>query len=101
MTFQFVSLAWILFRAGSPGAAWTYLRSVSLHGPAQGSLVPVFHLLLVGLFIGLEALRRDGAPWSRFRRIPRPVRLAAYGLFLCLVVLLAADTHNEFIYAAF
>ncbi len=101
VTFHFVSAAWILFRAGSLRTAWSYLGRVSLHPPAQGSPVPVFHLLLVGLFIGLEALRRDGAPWSRFRRIPRPIRVAAYGLFLCLLVFLAADTTNEFIYAVF
>jgi hypothetical protein len=101
LTFQFVSLAWILFRAGSPEAAWSYLRRVSLHPPAQGSPVPIFHLLLIGLFIGLEALRRDEAPWSLLRRIPRPVRIIAYGFFLCLIIVLAADTKNEFIYAGF
>jgi alginate O-acetyltransferase complex protein AlgI len=101
MTFQFVSLAWILFRAGSLEAAWAYLRQVGVRTPFQGSPLPVFHLLLVGLFIGLEALRRDRAPWSLLRRIPRPVRIIAYGLFMCLIIALAAETNNEFIYAGF
>jgi hypothetical protein len=49
----------------------------------------------------LEALRRDRAPWSLLRRIPRPVRIIAYGFFMCLIIALAAETNNEFIYAGF
>jgi hypothetical protein len=36
-----------------------------------------------------------------WQKLPRPLRIAAFALFLCLTTILAVDANNEFIYFNF
>jgi alginate O-acetyltransferase complex protein AlgI len=101
LTFHFVSFAWVLFRAESLPAAGDYFRR--LFGPSLFAepRIPVFHLLLVFLFIGFETLRNAAPRWTWPARLPRPLKIAGLAFFLCLIAILAAETNNEFIYATF
>jgi len=101
LTFNFVCFAWVFFRSESLAAAGGYLRR--MFGPSLFAepRIPVFHLLLVLLFIGFEAFRKAAPRWNWPERLPRPLKIAGLALFLCLIAILAVDTHNEFIYATF
>lgn len=100
-TFHFVCLAWVVFRSESLAAAGRYFGR--LFGPAllSGGRIPALALLVTLFFIALEALRAAAAGRRWTERLPRPVRVAGFALFLCLLAILAADTTNEFIYSNF
>jgi alginate O-acetyltransferase complex protein AlgI len=99
--FCLVSLAWVFFRSPSLASAWNYLGSVSFKLPRRGVGVLLFLASLLVVFILSEWLIKNRkALWGE-RRIPAPVQAVAYALFLCLIIILAADTSNEFLYFQF
>jgi len=101
ITFNLVSLAWVFFRAESLTAALAFLQKISRQIPATRRGLLVFDILLVLLVIGLEALFKNHARWPMWQKLPRPLRIAAFALFLCLTTILAVDANNEFIYFNF
>jgi D-alanyl-lipoteichoic acid acyltransferase DltB (MBOAT superfamily) len=101
ITFNLVSLAWVFFRAESLTAALAFLQKISRQIPATRRGLLVFDILLVLLVIGLEALFKNHVRWPMWQKLPRPLRIAAFALFLCLTTILAVDANNEFIYFNF
>ncbi|MHB8055617.1 MAG: MBOAT family O-acyltransferase, partial [Candidatus Aminicenantales bacterium] len=99
--FGLVSLAWVFFRAPSLAAAWNYFVNISLALPKRGVGVIVFMASLLAVFVLGEGLCKNRkALWGE-RRVPAAVQAAALALFLCLIIILAADTGNEFLYFQF
>jgi hypothetical protein len=82
-------------------AALAFLQKISRQIPATRRGLLVFDILLVVLVIGLEALFKNHARWPMWQKLPRPLRIAAFALFLCLTTILAVDANNEFIYFNF
>ncbi|MCJ7610952.1 MAG: hypothetical protein MUP19_01705, partial [Candidatus Aminicenantes bacterium] len=99
--FCLVSLAWVFFRSPSLASAWNYLGSVSFKLPRRGVGVLLFLASLLVVFILSEWLIKNRKSLWGERRIPAPVQAVAYALFLCLIIILAADTSNEFLYFQF
>jgi alginate O-acetyltransferase complex protein AlgI len=99
--FGLVSLAWVFFRSPSLTSAWNYLSNVSFALPKRGVGVIIFLASLLAVFMLSEGLIKNRKSLWGERRIPAPVQAAAYALFLCLIVILAADTSNEFLYFQF
>jgi len=101
ITFNLVSLAWIFFRAESLTAALAFLQNISQWIPTTRRGLVVFDIVLILLVIGLEAFFKKHARWPAWQKLPRPLRTAAFALFLCLIMILAMDANNEFIYFNF
>ena len=99
--FGLVTLAWVFFRSPSLASAWSYLSSISFKLPRRGVGALLFMAGLVAVFILFEALQKNRqALWGE-RRIPVPVQAVALAFCLSLLILLAADTSNEFLYFQF
>jgi hypothetical protein len=100
-SFSLVSLAWVFFRAPSLGKAWAYLGQISLKLPQRGVGQLLFLGSLLIVFILVEILMKNKDKMPFWKKVPGPVQAAAYALFLCLIIILAADTSNEFLYFQF
>jgi D-alanyl-lipoteichoic acid acyltransferase DltB (MBOAT superfamily) len=99
--FGLVSVAWVFFRSPSLSSAWSYLAAISFKLPHRGIGALLFMAGLVGLFILGEALQKNRkALWGELR-IPVPVQAVALAFCICLLIILAADTSNEFLYFQF
>lgn len=100
-TFSLVSLAWVFFRSPTLGKAWAYLGQISLRLPRRGvgQLLFLGSLLIVFILVEILILNKDRMPF--WKKVPAPVQAAALALFLCLIIILAADTSNEFLYFQF
>lgn len=101
ITFNLVSFAWIFFRAGSFEKAFTYIKCIQLEPPRQGSVYLMYNLIMVVMFILLEILYKNRAKIKFFQKIPAVVKIAGFALFICLIIIFAVDTSNEFIYFQF
>ncbi len=101
VTFHLVSFSWIIFRAPTLTEAWAYLKHFRFRLPANGILMALFNLFFLLLFLGGEFVSRHRQQFPLLDRIPRPFRIAAFALFLCLIAIFAVDTENEFIYFRF
>jgi len=101
LSFSLVSLAWVFFRSPSLGKAWAYLGNISLTLPRRG----VGHLLFLGsllaVFILAEFLMKNREKFLMGKKMPAPAQAVLYALLLCLIIILAADTGNEFLYFQF
>jgi alginate O-acetyltransferase complex protein AlgI len=99
LTFAFVTLGWILFRAANLDVLLDYLRGmVTIHKGAQPFPLLVIALMLVGLAaqwprVGTEVLRF--VPTTSYRRA------ATYGVLLLLTILLVPVVSVDFIYFQF
>lgn len=100
-TFHLVCLSWIVFRAPSMAAAWNYLCHLNLQKPIHGLSVVLFNLSISLLFFVGEYVSGHRDQFALLDRIPRPVKIAGFALFLCLIAIFAVDTRNEFIYFRF
>ena len=101
LTFNLISFAWIFFRAPTLSKAFTYLHFLQLKiNPSGWNFLLVGVLLILALLGGerLAAGRKFSGWWARR---PLPLRGAALALFVCLIILFAVDTGNEFIYIQF
>ena len=101
LSFSLVSLAWVFFRASSLGKAWAYLGQISLKLPQRGIGQLLFLGALLIVFILMEILLKNKDKMPFWKKVPGPVQAAALALFLCLIIILAADTGNEFLYFQF
>jgi alginate O-acetyltransferase complex protein AlgI len=110
MTFAFVTLAWVFFRAHGLGEAVGYLKQIAIslyNDPRQVFSIPVglnsFVYIFILIFIDW-CFRRDerrlrfNTPLS----IPAPVRFAAYNfLILVIIFILMKSSTHQFIYFQF
>lgn len=101
LTFHLVSLAWVFFRSHSLAAAWSFLGRLSLERPGQFSPHLAVNLVLLLLFAVMEFFFKNRETRGFWRRWPVCCRVAAFALFCCLVIVLAVDSSNEFIYFQF
>ena len=99
--FGLVTFAWVFFRSPSLASARVYLSHISPALPTRGVGLILFLSVLVGVFVVIEALLKNRKALIGERRLPPAVAAAAYALFLCLIIILAADTGNEFLYFQF
>ena len=100
-SFSLVTLAWVFFRSPSLAAAGNYLSHISWALPRRGVGVILFLGSILAVFILAEVLIMNRKALWGDRRVPAPLQAAAYALFLCLIIILAADTSNEFLYFQF
>jgi alginate O-acetyltransferase complex protein AlgI len=100
-SFSLVSLAWVFFRSPSLGKAWAYLGNISLRLPRRGVGQLLFLVSLLAVFILAEFLMKNRHRFLLGKKMPAPAQAVLYALFLCLIIILAADTGNEFLYFQF
>jgi len=103
ITFHLVSFAWIFFRAESFEKAFTYIKYLQLKMPVdrQGLAYLVFNLVLVLVFMMMEVVYKNRSKWTFLKKIPAPVKIALFALFICVIIILSVDGSNEFIYLQF
>ena len=101
ITFNLVSLAWIFFRAESFEKAVTYIKNLGFHAGVSGSVHLYFDLILLVLFIIMEIMYKNRESLRFTRKIPAAIKIAGFTLFICLIIIFAVDTSNEFIYLRF
>jgi alginate O-acetyltransferase complex protein AlgI len=101
LTFNLVSFAWIFFRAASFGQALTYIGQIEFRFPVDGSVYLFYNIILLLLFLLIEYFYKNSDRIVFWQRFPRPVKMAAFAFFCCLLLVLALDTSNEFIYMQF
>jgi alginate O-acetyltransferase complex protein AlgI len=101
LTFYWVCLAWIFFRAQDMDAAWTTVKSyVLLRSPGTAQLDPV--LLLVFAALALVHVAEFKATWTAaLERIPRPVFAVGYALAFHAALLFFPANVQPFIYFQF
>jgi len=101
ITFHLVTFAWLFFRAASFSAAFHYLGNLSLTPAESGGGHIVFNLMLLALFILMEVLiyNRNRIRWIRC--MPVWLRTVFTAAWICLILILAVDKSNEFIYFQF
>ncbi len=100
-TFGLTTFAWVFFRSPSLAAAWDYLGRVSLKLPRRGVSPLIFLGSLLFLFILAEFLMKNKDRFFAGKRLPAPVQVVAMAFFVCLIIILAVDTGNEFLYFQF
>ena len=101
LTFHLVSLAWVFFRAPSFAAALSFLKRLSLEWPRNFSVHLAVNLVLLLIFVIMEFFLKNRESHGFWRRWPVWCRVAAFALFCCLLIILAVDNSNEFIYFQF
>lgn len=101
ITFHLVCLSWIVFRAPTLTAAWNYVAQLNLQIPTHGFSVVAYNLLISLVVFACEHVSRHPDRFSLPYTIPRPVKIAAFALFLCLIAIFAVNSENEFIYFRF
>ncbi len=100
-TFNLVSFAWIFFRAASFRQAWRFIGHAGLHVPQSGATHLLFNCALLAFFLILEYFYKNAGRIVFWQRLPRPLKMAGFALFCCLLIILAVDKSNEFIYFQF
>ncbi len=100
VTFQLVTLAWIVFRATSFENAYTYIKYMQLRLPPAGVVNLLFDSALVVVLLALEYVQRHQADFA-LERIPLEVKAVGYALFVVVLVAFSVDTNNPFIYFRF
>lgn len=99
--FSLVTFAWVFFRAPTLEAARLYLSHISPALPKSGIGLLIFLSVLLAVFILAEAVLKNRKALFGERRVPPAAAAVACALFLCLIIILAADTGNEFLYFQF
>jgi len=101
ITFNLVSFAWIFFRADSFNHALTYISQIDFHFPKNGGVHLIVNLILLMFLLLIEYFYKNSDRIVFWQRFPRPVKMAAFAFFCCLLLILAIDSSNEFIYFQF
>ncbi len=101
ITFNLVSFAWIFFRASSFDHAWTYIGHIKLRFPEDSSVHFYYNLILLLFFLIVEYFIKNRDRLVFWQRFPQPVKMAAFAIFCCLMLIFAMDYSNEFIYLQF
>lgn len=102
-TFHLVSFAWIFFRAENFEKAFAYINSMQfkLAPDGQGLVYLLFNSLMIIIFLIMEFFYKNRERFTFIQRIPAVVKIAGFALFICLIIVFAVDSGNEFIYARF
>ncbi len=100
-TFNLVTLAWIFFKAESVNHALLFINkiSVNLYKGSLGHLV--FNSMVIILFLGLENLYKNRAGFLSRLSKPEFAKAVMFAFFICLLMILAVDKTNFFIYMDF
>jgi hypothetical protein len=101
ITFNLVSFAWIFFRAESFEKALSYIKCLRLSSTGQGTVYLFYNLIIVVIFIVLEILYKNSGKLLFIQRAPKVLKVAGFAFFICLIIIFAVDTSNEFIYLQF
>jgi D-alanyl-lipoteichoic acid acyltransferase DltB (MBOAT superfamily) len=107
VTFSFVLITWIFFRASSLTDAWVVLDRIFVHPvwhtavQFSGNLSTKAISILVLCFIGIEWVQRRHMHALVLDRWPRPVRWAAYTTMIWLTLWLSPLQSGAFIYFQF
>jgi D-alanyl-lipoteichoic acid acyltransferase DltB (MBOAT superfamily) len=101
VTFHMVTFAWLFFRAESFGAAFQYLAAISLKSGDSGAGHIVFNLTLLALFMLMEVLIHNRKRFRWVVTMPAFLRAVLIAAWICLILILAVDKSNEFIYFQF
>jgi len=101
ITFNLVSFAWVFFRSFSFGHALKYLSQIKFFFPPSGGAHLLFNLILLAFFLLIEYFYKNIDRIVFWQRFPRHVKMAAFAFFCCLLIILAVDKSNEFIYFQF
>jgi alginate O-acetyltransferase complex protein AlgI len=101
ITFNLVSFAWIFFRATSFSHALTYISQIRFNLPEDGSVHFIYNVILLLFFLLIEYFYKNRDRIVFWQRFPRPVKIAAFAIFCCLLLVFAMDNSNEFIYLQF
>jgi D-alanyl-lipoteichoic acid acyltransferase DltB (MBOAT superfamily) len=101
ITFNLVSFAWIFFRAETFEKAINYINHLGFSAGVRGTAHLYHNLILVFLFIIMEVIYKNKESLRFTRKIPAAVKIAGFALFICLIIIFAVDTSNEFIYQQF
>jgi alginate O-acetyltransferase complex protein AlgI len=100
-TFALTTLAWVFFRSPSLQGAWSYLGSISLRLPQRGTGPLLFLSSLLAVFILIEFLMKNAPRLFGERKVPAFAQVVGLALVVCLIIVLALDTTNEFLYFRF
>jgi D-alanyl-lipoteichoic acid acyltransferase DltB (MBOAT superfamily) len=102
LTFQFVCVGWVLFRAQSLADAWTMLeRALTAWGPAPLVTVPLLATILLMLASQFVPLAWSERFEARVAGWPLVAQGAALGLAFALILALAPSGVLPFIYFQF
>jgi len=102
LTFAAVLLAWVFFRAPTPGDAVAYLGGMLTRPYLGADLGPYMPMLLAcaGLWV-VEYLQRDRQYALQIHAWPLPLRWTAYAAAVLVFLLFGNFGANEFIYFQF
>jgi D-alanyl-lipoteichoic acid acyltransferase DltB (MBOAT superfamily) len=101
LTFNLVSLSWVFFRSQTLSDACRFLGQIRVSLPSAGLAWLGFSAILVAVFSLMEYVQRNPEQCAILARLPRPLKVGAFALFVCLIIVFAVDTENEFIYSQF
>jgi D-alanyl-lipoteichoic acid acyltransferase DltB (MBOAT superfamily) len=101
LTFNLVSFAWIFFRANSFTQAMRYIGQIGFYLPESISMHLVFNFIILLFFLIIEYFYKNSDRIVFWQHFPRPLKMAAFAFFCCLLLILAVDKSNEFIYFQF
>jgi D-alanyl-lipoteichoic acid acyltransferase DltB (MBOAT superfamily) len=101
VTFIFVVVAFVFFRAASVSLAWEFLRELVRFPPEFGVSAGFTYLTaVVILFLSIEWANRHKTHPLELPRFPPVVKYSVYGL-LCYLIIGFSGGHQEFIYFQF
>ncbi len=100
-TFNLVSFAWIFFRSSSLAAAVAFIRQLDWRLPPAAGAPLFYDSLLLSFFAAIEYFYKNKDRIVFWQRCPRPAKVAAFAFFCGLLVVLAVDRSNPFIYFQF
>lgn len=98
-TFNLVSFAWIFFRSESFLGAIDFISNISLNFSGKGTGYMIFDLILIISFLIFEFIYRKIDDIKI--KFPLVIKMAGYAFILCIIIIFAVDTSNEFIYFQF
>lgn len=99
VTFHLVSLAWVLFRAGSLDVVAAMVAAMASGRPI-GNPMPLGALALIAVGFATHALAAGGGLPPLWARVPRVVQGTVYGVVILLLGLFSAQS-ERFIYFQF
>jgi len=99
--FHLTVFAWIFFRSPSFSQAFHYIGSISLKPASTGNGQAAFNLILLLIFICMEVLVHHRKRISWIANMSPILKTALTAAWICLIIVLAVDTTNEFIYFQF
>lgn len=101
ITFNFVSFAWIFFRAETFNHAIEYIKNIGFSLPKTGIPNLFFTLFILIIFLILDFISKNKNRYSWISKIPTELKMAGYAFAVIFIIIFAVDGTNEFIYFNF